>query len=504
MKTDNTEVLEKTHTYPSTSESIDPAFVVDPRQLLHSLHLNGILPDPIFVELWIESITNRSNNMSFKDDYNNALASTLFNISMHFRIQAAHNEEHEQLYLAWGRLAVDLNHADACINLVKYANGFQHSKKVLEHWSNKSVELIFENFDRYISPHKADDYIQKIHEILSIVSARLPAFSLNNALRLLAIMKEAKISTHLEEVKSTAGYLLDKNPGLVVLESISPSEDRTVRSTLKRFEGLMLTPTPLAQIVSDVHNIKKVLDEKFPWFENLTEKITKMMLVRQLGSGDFYLPPMILLGPPGIGKTYYVKTLCELINVPHRVISMAGKSDNRDLVGTARGWSGGHPSMPVTLIQEHQIANPVVVLDELEKCGGSDQNGRALDTLLTLFENTSAQRIFDEYLCGNINLAHISWIATGNDVKQLPAPLLSRLEVITIDKPHKSHYPQIVKASMQSFCQRNGIHVSYLPVLAEADWESLEKHYDSPRQAKRAAEHWLTNRLLNANVGELN
>ncbi|ORU89494.1 MAG: hypothetical protein A6F71_00585 [Cycloclasticus sp. symbiont of Poecilosclerida sp. M] len=96
------------------------------------------------------------------------------------------------------------------------------------------------------------------------------------------------------------------------------------------------------------------------------------------------------------------------MQVPFRAISLAGKSDNRDLAGTARGWSSGRPSMPISLINEHKIANPVIMIDEADKSGGGNHNGRILDTLLNLLEPTTSKRTFNEYLCGNCDFSHIS------------------------------------------------------------------------------------------------
>jgi ATP-dependent Lon protease len=238
------------------------------------------------------------------------------------------------------------------------------------------------------------------------------------------------------------------------------------------------------------------LDKEFPWFHKLTQKLISSLQLRLLGNGDFFIPPLLVLGDLGVGKTTYTLRFSALMQVPFRAISLAGKNDNRDLAGTSRGWGTGHPSMMIQLINEHKVGNPIVLVDEVDKCGGSDHNGRALDTLLTLFEPTSSKNFFDEYLSGSCDFSRITWICTANSVKQIPTTLLSRLDVVTVDKPEFEHYPAIVHRSITTFFKDNGIHSAHMPVLAEADWKWLQRYYTSPRVTKKAVYKWLAYRLL--------
>lgn len=491
--------------YPTVDEYLNPEYIIDFELLIKSLKpLEQYFPDSCFVDAWVKESDKNKNGMFSPYIYKKELSELILNIANAFRLTANQNDTDENLYVAWSRKAADMGNANGILNLIKYIIGFDLDDELLDFWSRRAFALLHQQVKESTNQVAFDESIQLSHHLICLIIERLPSYALDSALKLQINIDRSSHHIDTNHINDTIKSLIEKEPGVLVIESITPSEDRVVRSTLTRYEPLTQALTPLAPIITDIPLIKSTLDDKFPWLAVLTEKIIKMLMVRQLGRGDFYLPPFMLLGPAGIGKTYYVQTLCELINVPFRTISMSGKSDNRDLVGTARGWTGGHPSMPITLIQEHQIANPIIVLDELDKCGGSDQNGRALDSLLTLFETTTSKRVYDEYLCGNLDLSHITWISTGNEAKNLPAALLNRLEVITIDKPEKAHYPQIINDSMKSFCISNGIHLSHIPTINELDRKWFEKYYTSPRVAKRAAEHWLTNRLLNSNESELN
>ena len=190
----------------------------------------------------------------------------------------------------------------------------------------------------------------------------------------------------------------------------------------------------------------------------------------------FYLPPTLILGPPGIGKTSYINRLATLAGVPYKSISLAGKNDNKDFTGTARGWSSGEPSSVINFINQKKIANPIFLLDEIDKAGGSSHNGRVHDTLLNLLEPSSACAVYDEYLAAHADLSNITWLSSANEVSQMPTTLLSRLEVITVGKPKPEHYSKIVYKSIEDFCERNGIHQCHIPTIEESDWLWFSKY----------------------------
>jgi ATP-dependent Lon protease len=420
-------------------------------------------------------------------------------LSDYFQFSHENCAEAESIYLAWNRISESYGDEYAAQNILRVALYNQVNNELIVHWANSLVDILISNLS-FGMRYKTDDYItNKLNDLIRQLAPSHPDLALNFSFKLIAICdKSNRHDEILKAAKEFSKVALNKMSGkrILALESIEKTEDRSTKATCERFESLTQIPVKLAKI-NDTSILKQTLDNEFPWFSEITEKLIKNLLIRQLGTGAFYLPPMVILGPPGIGKTSYVNRLSQLVNVPFRVMNMAGKNDNRDLVGTARGWGTGHPSMPITLINEYQIGNPIVILDELDKCGGSDNNGRALDSLLPLLEPSSASRVYDEFLCGHANFSFVSWIGTANNIKQLPTTLLSRLDVVTASSPMTEHYPAIIRSSVHSFCSMNGIHPSQIPPITEADWRWLNKYYKSPRIAKKATEKWLTYHLLN-------
>jgi hypothetical protein len=216
----------------------------------------------------------------------------------------------------------------------------------------------------------------------------------------------------------------DERGRVLVFESVAPSSDRSVKDILALYSRLEGRGIPVAQ-VGNLREVSRVLDIEYPWFRRATAWIVAQLAARQHGDYAIRWAPCLIVGPPGIGKTSYVRRMTDLIGVHSRLVSLAGSHDNRMIAGTARGWSSGAPSMIASYIRESFTANPAIIFDELDKAGGSDYNGRIHDTLLSLLEPASAAKFFDEFLLGNCNLSFVNYIFTANQYKGLPETLLS-------------------------------------------------------------------------------
>jgi hypothetical protein len=279
-----------------------------------------------------------------------------------------------------------------------------------------------------------------------------------------------------------------------VLDQIEPAATAEANEALTRYAPL-LEPFPLAPI-PDLRVLARALDAEFPWCATVTDWLLKQLAVGLHGDGAFHFTPLLLLGEPGVGKTAYMNRVAELSGVVSRLLALGGQTDNRLFNGTARGWNTARPSLPIAAIIDGGIANPILLLDELDKAGGSDSNGRIHDSLLELLEPASARRYYDEYLCGHADLAHLSWVATANETTHLPRTLLDRFQVLQVNAPEPTHYPAIVRRTVAAFVARRGLHPAYVEPFDEAEWRWLARQFGSPRRAKRATELLLSHRLL--------
>jgi ATP-dependent Lon protease len=146
------------------------------------------------------------------------------------------------------------------------------------------------------------------------------------------------------------------------------------------------------------------------------------------------------MAPPGVGKTRFMRRLSEILGMAFHGISMA--SDPLKLTGLSAGWGTARPGEVARFFGRNLSANPLFMLDEIDKCGSMQSQDAHLpsihELLLSLLEQETSRNLTDEYLEFRLDASHISWVCTSNEVWRLPEPLLSRLTVFDIAAPDRS------------------------------------------------------------------
>lgn len=286
-----------------------------------------------------------------------------------------------------------------------------------------------------------------------------------------------------------------------VLAFVQEGADRRDRDVLDSYRrALVESRTPLAEI-PDVETVYRTLSSEFPWMGEVTEYVVDELAARQWGDGLFKLPPLLLSGPPGMGKTAYVQRLADLVDTASRVLPLAGTSSSMLITGCPRGWATARPAVTLEVIMQAGVANPLVVLDELDKAGGSAQNGNAQEALLALLERRTALGYEDGFLKGPANLSWVTWIATCNEADRIVNPLRSRLEEIEVPPPKPEDYGAIVERTVTSYAAERRIPMEVMPRLGELEWARLRRSFTSPRAARRATERLLSRLLAGPGPG---
>jgi hypothetical protein len=259
------------------------------------------------------------------------------------------------------------------------------------------------------------------------------------------------------------------------------------RRMIEEYEQL-LGPLPLAGNPATLPHLADQLETAFPWLDAVTAHLRDVLALRQYaGASWLNLDPVILVGPPGCGKTAMARRLAELAGVGADLLSLGGSSDARHILGTARGWASAQPVGPLVAVRRHGCANPLLILDELDKSGGSDQSGRVEDALLAMTERVSAQRYYDECLNVELDLSAVNWIATANDVDRLPAMLKSRLTVIDAPAPDGQHLEVILAQIAADTAAELGTRPEALPALDAATVAALRADLDRFGDVRRVA-----------------
>lgn len=254
-------------------------------------------------------------------------------------------------------------------------------------------------------------------------------------------------------------------------------------------------PMPIKSV--KIQTSESLVNREFPWMEMITRAIFKEIRNNQRFSRNGCLfKPILLVGDAGSGKTRYAKRLTEIIDIPSRVITIGGSSDNRSIAGTARSWNESRPSSIVSFIAEEGVVNPVIILDEIEKIGRGRSNGSVHDTLLQLLEPINAANFFDEYLINRIDLSGVSYIATANSINDIPSPLRDRFTVIKVRNPSYDQIIDVAKQIWDRHWLNQGIPLALLPNIDEELLRSvLPKKSASLRSLKKVMDVVIRNSL---------
>ncbi|MBD2860080.1 AAA family ATPase [Spongiibacter sp. KMU-158] len=178
-----------------------------------------------------------------------------------------------------------------------------------------------------------------------------------------------------------------------------------------------------------------------------------------IGSQNFSFEPLLLLGEPGVGKTYVANELVAALGLESYKLSVSDACEAFYLSGTQRGYANSTPGRVADRMAASKHANPVLILDEIDKASFNREDGRPslLSPLLQLLEPDSARTFRDLSLDVQIDCSRVSYICTANNLETIPKPLLSRLRVIDVRKPSKENMVKIAsKILSQTYAQMTG------------------------------------------------
>lgn len=313
-----------------------------------------------------------------------------------------------------------------------------------------------------------------------------------DAVRLFLTEAEAGTSNnpfeHRQRASSQSPTVPITGESMVVIPGvITPSAEKSESVYLAQYEVLRkpvaLTPMPNLE---RLYAIRDALAVEFPWaYEALRVVMSGLVARRRHGVRRLGMQPILLAGNPGSGKTRFAQRLSDLLGTPNTVINLAGMSDVKVLKGVTRGWASNRPSRLIEFIGQVKVANPLFVLDEIDKAQTYDHGngGRPHDALLDLLEPGNARRYNDIYLLTECDLSHCLYIATANSLLALPEPLLSRLQPVLFPTPGSEHAEVIVKGIVTDLEREWNVPVGTLTVSAR-DIERLRGL--NPREMRRA------------------
>ena len=259
-----------------------------------------------------------------------------------------------------------------------------------------------------------------------------------------------------EEVKNTADFKLITRAWLSTRDDevrlFDPVEAHKVSISVAGTEPIaerLAANGPLRHFGFDSGTLGRLeeLKTKTPNFTEVVDCIQDAASLATRYNRPITVIPILTVGEPGIGKTYFTDQLSKFLEVPLRRIAMDSFQSGSVLTGSAYIWSNTEVGEVFRGLVEGTHISPLVILDEIDKANDTyrHHDSDSLSALHSLLELGSARHFNDASFPLSIDASHVIWIATANDITKIPKALISRMDVFEISEPTSEQYREILE-----------------------------------------------------------
>jgi ATP-dependent Lon protease len=237
------------------------------------------------------------------------------------------------------------------------------------------------------------------------------------------------------------------------------------------FKQIINSALPLVQ-VPPLHEVRNKLRFEFPY----AEQVIDFALADLVGRRTVRLRPLLLCGEPGGGKSRFCRRLGEALGIGVWRTD-ASRSDGAVFGGTDKRLYSAEPAHPFLAIVQSRQANPLVLIDKIEKAATRTDYGRLWDCLLAFCEPETAARYPDPALQTNLDLSHVSYVATANTLDPLPSPLRDRFRIVTFPKPGSDDLDALLPAVTADLASESGLDSRWVKPLTGHERDAVAMHW---------------------------
>jgi len=264
------------------------------------------------------------------------------------------------------------------------------------------------------------------------------------------------------------------------LHELPPSANEALRAVYEKMlraggQRFTVKPSSLPQM--------DALFEDLPNFGEVLEDIRRQLALCVDSNDPIELPPVLLLGEPGIGKTHFARRVAQLLGTGFGLVPMSSLTAGWILSGASSQWKNAKPGKVFDTFLHGEYANPVMVVDEIDKVSAEGQYD-PLGALYGLLEASTAMQFVDEFVELPIDASGAVWVATANDGARIPEPILNRMNVYQIEPPSAEGSARIARAIYREMREAHDWGKRFPPALAAAVLEKLAQL--TPREMRRA------------------